>query len=367
MKDAQEKADAFQASRHFWKFDVDGWDRQVSLKEVEQAIKAKTEEKFKLYNFLRPSKREEIQGQVAYLQDVKKDIQKQLAAKELSIEKSLGSAEVGYKIANTQAAHTKTARAEHGKVMPAPIHQGNEIVTINDIAVRHHDAQLLNYVYEQIKDKLMENPSPRALSRLKGSAIMARMNMYKAGERANATEWYKYSRQLPVRDANGLDNVKSLRESEPKGALETLIRYFTDSVAQKRDLRELRNVALQQVVRAQDQSKKAVEYSFVLDKILNDHCRAAKVSEKQVVPMLDERQIAELREYADKMYPFSRIRQDFTDAARQGEEALRQREAYESARQSEQARANDPATRSRESSSQETTRSDRSDSYSRGR
>jgi hypothetical protein len=161
--------------------------------------------------------------------------------------------------------------------------------------------------------------------------------------------------------------VKSLRESEPKGALETLIRYFTDSVAQKRDLRELRNVALQQVVRAQDQSKKAVEYSFVVDKILNDHCRAAKVSEKQVVPMLDERQIAELREYADKMYPFSRIRQDFTDAARQGEEALRQREAYESARQSEQARANHPATRSRESSSQETTRSDRSDSYSRGR
>jgi hypothetical protein len=256
--------------------------------------------------------------------------------------------------------------------MPAPIHQGDEIVTINDIAVRHHDAQLLNYVYEQIKDKLMENPSPRALSRLKGSAIMARMNMYKAGERANATEWYKYSRQLPVRNANGLDNVKSLRESEPKGALETLIRYFTDSVAQKRDLREMRNVALQQVVRAQDQSKKAVEYSFVLDKILNDHCRAAKVSEKQVsekqvVPILDERQIAELREYADKMYPFSRIRQDFTDAARQGEEALRQREAYESARQSEQARANDPATRSRESSSQETTRSDRSDSYSRGR
>ena len=101
---AQEKADAFQNSRHFWKFDVEGWDRQLSLKEVEQAIKAKTEEKFKLYNFLRPSKREEIQGQVDYLQDVKKDIQKQLSAKELSIEKNLGAAELGSQIANTQAA-----------------------------------------------------------------------------------------------------------------------------------------------------------------------------------------------------------------------------------------------------------------------
>ena len=85
LKDAQGKAAAFQASRHFWKFEVEGWDPRLSLKEIEQAIKTKGAEKFKLYNFLRPSKRETIQGQINYLQDVKKDLQKQLANKELGI------------------------------------------------------------------------------------------------------------------------------------------------------------------------------------------------------------------------------------------------------------------------------------------
>ena len=41
MKDAQAKAEAFQVSRHFWKFDVEGWEKGLSLKEVEQAIKAR--------------------------------------------------------------------------------------------------------------------------------------------------------------------------------------------------------------------------------------------------------------------------------------------------------------------------------------
>jgi hypothetical protein len=67
MKDARAKAEAFQVSRHVWKLDVEGWEKGLSLKDVEQQIKGKTEEKLKLYNFLRPSKREEIQGQIDYL------------------------------------------------------------------------------------------------------------------------------------------------------------------------------------------------------------------------------------------------------------------------------------------------------------
>ena len=42
MKDAQGKVEAFKVSRHLWKFDVEGWERGVSLKEIEQAIKTKT-------------------------------------------------------------------------------------------------------------------------------------------------------------------------------------------------------------------------------------------------------------------------------------------------------------------------------------
>src|ERR1700720_849423 len=60
QKDAQAKVDAFQTRRHFWKFHVEGFGK-VSLREVEQKIKTETEDKFKLYNFLRPTKREAIQ------------------------------------------------------------------------------------------------------------------------------------------------------------------------------------------------------------------------------------------------------------------------------------------------------------------
>jgi hypothetical protein len=71
MKDAQARTEAFQVSRHLWKLDVEGWEKGLSLKDVEQAIKAKTEQKHKVYNFLRPSKKEEIQGQIDYMREVK--------------------------------------------------------------------------------------------------------------------------------------------------------------------------------------------------------------------------------------------------------------------------------------------------------
>jgi hypothetical protein len=44
----------------------------MSLREAEAKIKQHTEEKFKLYNFLRPSKRDSIQRTVDYFQEVKR-------------------------------------------------------------------------------------------------------------------------------------------------------------------------------------------------------------------------------------------------------------------------------------------------------
>lgn len=86
--------------------------------------------------------------------------------------------------------------------------------------------------------------------------------------------------------------------------------------------------------------------------------------------MLNRAEITELREFADKMYHASTIRKEFTEAARQGERDLQEREAAEAARQTEQSRAQDLASRSREQSlPQERTRTDHSnrDSFSRGR
>ena len=77
QKDVQAKVDAFQARRDFWKFHVEGFGK-VSLREVEEKIKPRLRMN-KLYNFLRPTKREAIQLRIEFLQETKKDIQKRRA------------------------------------------------------------------------------------------------------------------------------------------------------------------------------------------------------------------------------------------------------------------------------------------------
>lgn len=75
------KADAFEATRHLWKFEVAGWDRKVSLREIEQAIKNKQTERLDVLNLIRPSRRALIQSHIDYLREVRTDIQKQPTAR----------------------------------------------------------------------------------------------------------------------------------------------------------------------------------------------------------------------------------------------------------------------------------------------
>ena len=71
----------------------------------------------------------------------------------------------------------------------------------------------------------------------------------------------------------------------PKNALETIIRFFTDSQEQKREQRDLTDAVRWQQERAEDRANKAKEFSYVMDRILGDHCRAAGVSPDKVTPM----------------------------------------------------------------------------------
>ncbi len=370
MKLAHEKAKDFEVSRHLWKFEMEGWDQKLSLVDIDKEIKAKTEEKHKLYNFLRLSKREEIQHQINYLHDVKKDIQKQLAGTELNIEKNCGAAEARYNIAGKQVNQAERARLKEGKSMPGPIHEKGELLRIDEIVVRTQDASLLRYQYAQIKDKVLANPSPSALSRGRGAEIMARMERFVEADRLEKIIRYSGYRQLPLKDGQGSHYTKSIREGAPRNALETLIRHFTDSAEQRREQKALTDSLSKQIARAEERVDRASDYASVLGMILGDHCRAAGISlPREIKPSLNSKQIAELRAFADKEPFLSYRRPEFDHAARQAEELLQAREAA-AARQAEQARANDLATRSRDQSASQTqTKIDRSDrdSYSRGR
>jgi hypothetical protein len=369
LKDAQGKAHAFQASRHFWKFEVEGWDRGLSLREIEQAIKTKSEERLKLYNFLRPSKRGRIAGQIDYLREVKKDIQNQLAAKEHGIDRSLAAAELRYETAAGEAQHNRMARSGLGRETPAPVYNKEELAKMSAMASRNRDAQLLGYVYDLVRDRLLESPTQEALSRAKGRSVMAKLEMLKEAQRFKAAAQFADFRLLPRKNEQGLDYTKSIKEVSPKNALETLIRHFTDSLERKREGTELTDIASQQVRRAEDLSIKARDYSVTVDRILEDYCRVAGVSSKQVAPTLNAEEIAEVRDFSERLSAFSSFRKEFTEAARLAERRL-EREATQTARdlpdsQTEPGRISSPS----QSRYQPTTDSHRPerDSFSRGR
>lgn len=82
-----------------------------------------------------------------------------------------------------------------------------------------------------------------------------------------------------------------------------------------------------------------------MDKILDEHCRAAGVSATQVGPMLSAPEIAELKDFAERMPYISQIRKEFTDAARQAERRTREKEAAEVARGPQSGRSVYTATR----------------------
>jgi hypothetical protein len=194
MTGAKGKAEAFQVSRHLWKFDVEGWEQGLSLKDVEQAIKAKGEEQFKLYNYLRPTRRDEIQGQIDYLQEVKKDIQKQLAVKEAGIAKSLDAAQLRFQTAAKVVDQTQKNRDSEGRRMPPPAYDWEELRKMVAIANHNKDAKLLEYVYGQMKGELLREPSPGQLSRVRARELMARMDMIKEGDRFAAAVKYSLCR-----------------------------------------------------------------------------------------------------------------------------------------------------------------------------
>ena len=172
-------------------------------------------------------------------------------------------------------------------------------------------------------------------------------------------------------DAQGLTYTTSVREIESKGALETLIRHFTDSPEKKRERQAVADARAEQLLMAHRQSRYARDYSVVRDRIAQDFYRAAGVREKAVAPTLDREQVAELNRNADSLPFFSTDRKEFKEAARIAEETLPHIETSEARRkEADQLRSHDISARTMEQySSQAALNTDRSDRdiYSRGR
>src|SRR6266567_2062674 len=252
--------------------------------------------------------------------------------------------------------------------MPSPIYDREELQKMIGIAQRHKDAQILGYAYEQVRGELLRDPSPGQLSRVRGRELMARMDMIKEGERFIAAVKYRNFRQVPIKDKAGLDYTRSIREVEPRSALELIVRHFTDSPDQKRERQQVGESARLQVAMAEASSIKAAEYSAMRDRIAHDHYRAAGLSCDQVAPELNPKEIGELREFAEKLPALSADRREFKEGARQAERLTQEREAAEATHRADETRSHELATRASDRSTTEVTRDTRTDrdSYSRG-
>ncbi len=226
---------------------------------------------------------------------------------------NLAASQFKYETAWKLVEYTEEGRAQQRREMPLPVFERSELAKMSVIANRNKDAKLLEFVYHQVKDSLLPNPTPSILSEVKGKALMARMDMLKAADRLKATIEYGDYRQLPITDAQGLTYTTSVREVEPKRALETLIRYFTDSPEKKRERQAVADARDEQLRMAHMQSRDARDYSVIRDRIAQDFYRAAGVNEDSIVPALTRDQILELNKYSETLSVFSTDRRYFKE------------------------------------------------------
>jgi hypothetical protein len=328
--DARGKEEAFEGRRHLWKFDVEGWDDKLSLKDIERAIEDKKAERLRVFNFIRPSRRSAIEGQIQYLGEVKSDVQKQLAARAWIIDRNVKTAELRREVARAQVRQAAQDRAASGLGMPAPRFTPQELERMADVANRNRDADLLRYIHQMTRPNL---PTTRERAEIMaGRSLLARLEMLKANDRMQAAHKYRDVRQVPIIDAQGLHQAKSLEQVEPRSIAEALIRFFTDSPERRQELQQVRIASRNQVERSQTDFLKARDYFEVREEISRDYCRAAGVKPTEIAPRLTRDQIEELKTYAEKLPDYSTQRMEFNRAIPLAEEGLKQREAAEASR-----------------------------------
>src|SRR5262249_30550930 len=184
----------------------------------------------------------------------------------------------------------------------------------------NRDPHLLKHVHEVA---FADTPaSVETAGLMVGRSVMAKLEMLKAHDRLQTADKYQAARHAPVRDAQGLDHARSLRQVEPKTALEVVIRHFTDSPEQKQELQSVRAAANEQLNQAKAEFLRAQQYVIVREEIARDYCQAAGVSPNQLAPILTRDKIRELKQYAENMPSRGAQRREFAHAISLAEQRL---------------------------------------------
>src|SRR5262249_16783540 len=140
--------------------------------------------------------------------------------------------------------------------------------------------------------------------------------------RLQAADKYQTARHAPIRDAQEMDHARTLRQVEPKTAVEVVVRHFTDTPEQKDELESVRAAASEQLKQAQAEFLRARQYLIVRQEIARDYCHAAGVSLNQIAPILIRDQVRELKQYAQNLPGRRAQRKEFAQAISLAEQRL---------------------------------------------
>lgn len=329
--EATRKAEAFEANRHLWKFEVEGWDRKLSLKDVEQAIKNKQAERLKVLNFIRPSRRALIQTHIDYLGEVKRDIQGQIAARGEMINSRLKAAELRHDVATKQVDQTAADRSRYHRSMPTPEYTREELIRLAHIAERNHDPDLLRHVHSMTRGTIPRDTYKAGV--MLGKVLVARFELLKAHDRMLKASRYLDHRQVPIRDVEGRDHSVSVRDVTPRNVAEAITNRLTRPAEQRFDSTEVKGLARQQFERSQQEFERMRQYVQVRKEIATDYCVVARVKEDQLAPVMSAEQLQQIRDEVSKLPGYgSYERKEFERAIPLAEQSLLEREREKEAK-----------------------------------
>jgi hypothetical protein len=262
-----------------------------------------------------------------YLGDLKKEIQEKLSGRAERLVRTVKTAELRHQT-TTRELEARIGRNVVRADKPSPSYTQAELERLFNIANSNRDSGLLWHVHHLT---VARAPASREWAGVMvGRALIARLEMLKAYDRQEAAHKYQASRQVPVRDAQGHDHAKSLRQVEPRTVAEAVIRYVIDKPERKQGRQAVKAAVVDQINLAEREFGRANDYLAVRLRMADDYCKAAGLRATEVAPTLTENQIQQIKEYAGKLRPYSSQWREFERAIPLAERALKEREAERS-------------------------------------
>jgi hypothetical protein len=310
LKDAHFRSEEFASLRHLMKFHLKGEQQRWSLNDVERELVHKQKDRADVVNLLLPGKAREIDGQVERLVAIKRLVQHAIKVREMNLTFKVEIAEQSANIMRAAVEDIRSGRAAVGQAMPGPRYTPEEQLQLAKVAVRHRDATLLEHVHEVSRASVPRPPTRERIMEMAGQALLARIEMLRAAERLEEAKQYRGLRRAPLKDATGRDQAKSLRQVEPRSAIDAVYKLLTDTPDVRRDREAVRRAAEAQGERKLEEYERVRCYYEVRQKIVDDMRVAAAMNENEVAPLLHPDQLKAIKDYVLTLPTLSRERRE---------------------------------------------------------